>query len=92
MSKATNNKTSKSRLNHVFVVFQSKTCSVYTYQWVTKECCLEVLKCLKTSKQHPFETPGTMMLVFFSFFSARRLVLSMEMFEMDVQQVLDELL
>ena len=25
---------------------------------VTKECFLEALKYLKTSKQHPFETPG----------------------------------
>ena len=34
--------------------------SIYQgYLGVTKECLLEALKSLKTSKQHPFETPGT---------------------------------
>ena len=30
---------------------------------VTKECFLEALKYLKTSKKHPFETPGSVFFV-----------------------------
>ena len=44
--------------NVIFLVISIKHQGKKHIPGVTKECFLEALKYLKTSKQHPFETPG----------------------------------
>ena len=46
------------QLEYPFTARKNFWCLYIAFLWVPKECFLEAFKYLKTSKQHPFETPG----------------------------------